>query len=392
MRKVLWLGGALLLSACGASDSVFIGKAGTAPAPQTFTVQQLTEGAITVTVPAGEWRSLRVVDTSAVSLHVASVPEAGAQPWFGIGSGHPESDSGRVTFMAVPEDRPWATRVSGFYRGFSPDNENALILGSNKAATTFSIGYDEQPFEDLALADFLLFGVGDINLLYNEEQAVRIAARPTVPARFESGRGGFAGSVQIYRLPNDQILKYVSGPIEFTETSILSAPGGAELAREYRIAGEQPQPGIGAASYQTLSLQQSGVADYEAQYGFSPYSRVYRGGGAVIGGAVPAYYVGLSQADDEVESETGQDPDFFDVGAGGPMFNNYTTRTEAGVAVLNTRYRFSGREGEQLAPVPLGPDQFVRAFYPDLFWLSWGYVNADFAALYGWTISENQGL
>lgn len=124
--------------------------------------------------------------------------------------------------------------------------------------------------------------------------------------------------------------------------------------------------------------------DYDFNYAQPPADRRLVGAGASVGAFVPFVSVGLSGAGFLLPV----DPGLPDVAGGGTLVDIKEWRAaEPGRAALDLLLRFSGREAAPTQPMPTLPEQIVLSFTPDIFWIDWGYVNADLAMLYGWTLS-----
>jgi hypothetical protein len=361
-------------------------RMGMAATPQMFSPPLLTDAAIHVTVPAGEWRILRLLELVTDRLYVASRPAPGARPYFGMGTG---PQSGRVSFTAPPEDRTFATPAIGWFRGFGGEPESIIVLGSNSAATEFSIGYAPEDFDLTSVGVITPVtgagGGGSAPTLAPEvAQALgeQMLARPGVPARFESGTGGDAGTLYQQRIISGELIEFRSGNIDFLSSSLASGTAGIQLLREYRISSRTVLQQNGVASFIALSLVHSGQVDFDFKVKMPPLSYRHIGGGAGVGGTVPAATAPLSLYRSELA----------DITAGAIVDIVKYTPTEAGNATLDVQFRFSGREGTYLGPERTSAEDLVHALTPDIFWLDWGYISADLAALYGWQLRETSGL
>lgn len=353
--------------------------------PQSFSAQALTQGAIQVRVPAGEWRALRLRNVPGHQLYVVTRPQPGAQPYFA-----PGNESFGLSFAAPPQERPYATAITGWFRGLGGGEDEVLVLGSNVAATDFSVGYAPPDFDLTSVGVIVTSSGGAAPTILPETAealAQAIAARPNVPARFEAGTGGYAGTLYRQRIISGELIEFTSGALQLTGDTVLAAEPGVQVLREEFITGSGVQPGRGLAGFIALSLMHSGVMDFDIRYRLPPLDREHVGGGAGVGGFLPGATVPVFWLETLLGVETGLP----DTTAGGIINIFDIGVAQAGMGELDFRYRYTGREGTYLSPQRNLAEDTVNAFTPDILWVDWGYVNADFEALYGWNLSGMQG-
>lgn len=357
--------------------------------PQSLAPESLRDGVIEVTVPPGEWRALLTTGLPREHLRVASLPQPGAQPWVGFGSGPRE---GRVSFLAPPEDEPGVLAADGFFAALATgeDSEQLLLLGSNGAETRFLIGYVE-PSRGLSTAEVLLTvinGAPDAEAVV-PEQVAALEARPRVSARFESGAGGFAGTVLRIRQPDGRLAHYRAGHLQFEDRSLLTPALGAHLLGHYHSTVEDMalRPGVGSSL--ALSVLHSGQLAYDVRYTLSPFSRRQIGGGAGVGAAPGGFVLPTSR------------PEFLlglaelgipDLGASNILLHFYWSAVEPGPLGLALDYRFNGRQAEPVSPVRNGAEDMAALQFPDIHWVNFGYAAIDLAALYGWSLLRDTGI
>lgn len=355
---------------------------------QSFSRDDLTRAAIHIEVPAGEWRSLLLTDLDAQGLYLASQPAPGARPYFGIGNG---PSSGRLSFAAPPQDQSYATAALGWWRSVDSSGETVIVLGSNAGPTQFAIGYAPPDFDLTSVGVVIVISPGGSVPTLAPETARSLAddlfSRPHRAARFEPGTGGFAGTIYRQRVVDGSVIEFVSGDISLEKSVLASADPGVEVGLMYAISGQAEQLDFGVHSYIVLTLSHSGSTAFSYDNTLPPQRYQDLGAGAGIGAYGTAGSLPLGNTSRFLLG----DPAGPNVHGSGIIDIKQWAVAIRGSAALDMHWQFTGREGARIVPAdnPAGPtEDFVRAFTPDIYWLDWGYVNADFAALYGWEMSD----
>nr|MBV6630821.1 hypothetical protein [Oceanococcus sp. HetDA_MAG_MS8] len=365
-----------VLSACAPGDDTtpLSADARSSTAVEAAT-RDLSTSVLELRVSAGEWVAVHSSDLAPDSLIIASVPEPGAQPYFGLGRG---PDSAQFSFVAHPSDRPWITPAVGFYRG--PGAESVLLVGSNVAATTFLIG--ELALELETSAGLLLGGGGSLDGDYSSDIET-LQSRPRITVPTQRGQEGFAASVVRFRQNDGTLLSYEGGNVDFQPTAIVEQDGTV-VGGEYimRVQQAASRPGVGGVV--SVALLQAGVTQYEIGKVLPPYATQHFGGGAVLSGFVPQYGIGNTAPSTGVDTPS--------VSTGGTLLDIFWSATEPGTLSYDLRYNFSGRQAANLAGEGTAPEGEVRALALDVFLAHFGFAAIDVEQLYGWTVAENSGL
>ncbi|MBI2383722.1 MAG: hypothetical protein HYV18_06615 [Gammaproteobacteria bacterium] len=374
----------LLTSACGKSmlpvdtpSKADIAVRGIAPPANWISPQEISNKMIHATVPAGEWRMVRIrwvtENSGGVNnLLIVSKPAAGADPWVGMGVqnlSQNEMPVGSPIFAIAAQDAG-RTGMGVFQFGSSDRVELAVFVGSSKAQSDFYLGLVELPPE--APSDSLAIIVDRIRLsTVPATLADELTKRPELHVGIESGHGGFAGTFARFQLEDDgEVLTIRSGRVDAVET-VGAETGGAKILRQLRVAADESFGEKGVFSYYILARPQAEASQWSYSMQAPGISRDATG---VALGASEHRITAWSPTNEEGTSAV----------AFGPPGYFLSGPAEAGAFNLTLDYNTrAGRDGGPIA----GPadNLLARALYSS-FEFYWGYIPADFETLYGWNV------
>jgi len=392
MSKVCAIIIALTLGAalCACNNSVpaevsHLPKSGAAPPPNDFTVQDLTDHSVLIDVPAGEWRMVRLnrnffpTNGQTITLIQASFPTPGAEPWIGFGHQSVRLSTGEMIgnasfiIQGVRGDIPYASTIETSLTNV--EQEVALIFGSRFAPTRFYLGVVPENGQLLPSTDNLmaaLLGPGETVDGFNAriaEAADGLARRPLLPAGMESGRGGFGAVFIRFYLSSGEIYSASSGPLKLVESTLAEAPAGVKLQQNLLIQSEEPMPESGLFFYGAGVERQAGLCQWNYQVNAPEFHRNNKSTYACDSTYGPNTFVATDTEGSNIYY--------------GPLVHLSTSApTTPGTFKFELSHTFTGRDGGSVQGYAAPLSSLVLSQTLVFF----GYINADFEALYGWQI------
>lgn len=358
------------------------------PAPNQLTLATLQEKALRIEVPAGEWRAVRFdktlyADDVSVAMTVASEPNPQAMPWLAqgrqvftdaAGATDPRGQAqpfDTMTFAGLRNQVADAFTFSNTFRGFKA-NEVVFVLGSQQAPTVFWLGVVENSGGQTISADAdgartLVNGPAD-DPMVEQAKLSALQSRTALTPLAEAGRGGFGASYVRSFDANGRLRVYQSGPIAVVDSALASSPEG-DVERDIQLMTDLVLPEPGIVGFTTNAAILSGAARWDQLFSVPGFRRHAQGSYTAATGA-----------------STRQNTSEEEITAVGRLFSEITQPVDAGRLTLTLRHQFTGREGGAVAGN--GGTASNAVLTQTLAY--WGYVNADFAALYGWQPSGSE--
>lgn len=382
MRFLSVLVATLLLSACG--DSLppaathvkgAAAKRGTAPPANRITQDQLRSQAIHISVPAGEWRMLRLDGNSVLAngepltITIKSKSAPGALSWVAFGyhffatsTGNPEQPA---TLHGEPQPEGENTFIVGFTytssgRSFS---ELVYIVGSNEAPTEFWLGIVDYSGAQATASDPLALTLGPWSMQSVENksdaelEARQLWTRPALEAGLESGIGGHAARYLWYRDADDEVVTYTLGRLKVEESTLVPLPASFLLENQRRITADQLLPATSAFWFSFQAIPQADVS--------------------IWSDTVAAPELSLSSTS----------------ASAGAGFNGlraqYLLSAASPAGPLHLEFNHNILIGRNGGDAPDQGDALLRQFFTG-YYANWGYINADLATLYGWDMGVSE--
>ncbi len=355
----------------------------TAPVPNRLTLDTLKRNALRIEVPAGEWRAVRFdktlyADGVSVAMTVASEPNPQALPWIANGSQTFRDDGAASDPRGVPSRfgtmlfaglRNQVADAFTFISSFSDfkSNEVVFVLGSLQAPAVFWLGVVSETggqtiSTDADGARTLLNGPAD-DPMVEQAKLSELQSRVALTPLMEQGRGGFGASYVRSFDASGRFKTFQAGPVTVSDSALASAPGAGDVERDIRVLTDVVLAEPGIAALVTFAAVQGGGARWDQLIDTVGFRRHSQGSYTAATGA-------------STRTNTSEE----EITAVGRLWSYITQPVQGGRLTLSLRHQFTGREGGAVA----GNGGAVSNTVLSQTLAYWGYVNADFSALYGW--------